>query len=118
MSSARIKWFKIPPRIWILAFALLCVVLPELAIFEWSAILTRAAGIDLALRAVPFGAFMMGMIIGAVSNIILDAVFIVLLDMGIKGAALATVIAQVISVLSLACNVALHRRLPRQFSGH
>ena len=67
MSSARIKWFKIPPRIWILAFALLCVVLPELAIFEWSAILTRAAGIDLALRAVPFGAFMMGMIIGRLS---------------------------------------------------
>jgi hypothetical protein len=67
MGSARIKWAKIPARIWILAFALLCVVLPELAIFEWSAILSRSAGIDLALRAVPFGAFMMGMIIGRLS---------------------------------------------------
>jgi putative MATE family efflux protein len=42
---------------------------------------------------------MTGMIIGAVLNIILDVVFIILLDMGIKGAALATVIAQLISVL-------------------
>jgi putative MATE family efflux protein len=42
---------------------------------------------------------MLGMIIGAVINIALDAVFIVALDMGIFGAALATVIAQVISVI-------------------
>jgi len=42
---------------------------------------------------------MTGMIIGAGLNIILDAVFIVLLDMGIKGAALATVIAQLVSVM-------------------
>jgi len=42
---------------------------------------------------------MTGMIIGAVSNIILDAIFIIPLGMGIKGAALATVIAQLISVL-------------------
>lgn len=42
---------------------------------------------------------MFGMIIGAVINIALDAVFIVALDMGIFGAALATVIAQIISVL-------------------
>ncbi|MFC2070691.1 MATE family efflux transporter [Chloroflexota bacterium] len=41
---------------------------------------------------------MIGMIMGAVLNIILDAIFIIPLDMGIKGAALATVIAQVISV--------------------
>lgn len=67
MSSARIRRLKIPPRIWILAFALLCVVLPELAVFEWSAILSRSAGIDLAFRALPFGAFMMGMIIGRLS---------------------------------------------------
>jgi len=40
---------------------------------------------------------MTGMIIGAVLNIILDAVFIIPLDMGIKGAALATVIAHLIS---------------------
>jgi len=42
---------------------------------------------------------MIGMIIGAVLNIILDAIFIISLGMGIQGAALATVIAQLISVL-------------------
>ncbi|MFC1933283.1 MATE family efflux transporter [Chloroflexota bacterium] len=42
---------------------------------------------------------MTGMIIGAVLNIILDAIFIIPLDMGIKGAALATVIAQLISAV-------------------
>ncbi|MGD9142996.1 MAG: MATE family efflux transporter, partial [Dehalococcoidia bacterium] len=40
---------------------------------------------------------MIGMIIGAVINIILDAIFIIPLDMGVQGAALATVIAQFIS---------------------
>ena len=42
---------------------------------------------------------MIGMIIGAVLNIILDAIFIIPLDMGVRGAALATVIAQLVSVL-------------------
>jgi len=42
---------------------------------------------------------MAGMIIGAVLNIILDAIFIIPLGMGIRGAALATVIAQLISVV-------------------
>ncbi|MFC1846330.1 MATE family efflux transporter [Chloroflexota bacterium] len=42
---------------------------------------------------------MIGMMLGAALNIILDSIFIVLLDMGIKGAALATVIAQLISVM-------------------
>jgi putative MATE family efflux protein len=41
---------------------------------------------------------MIGMIIGAVTNIILDAVFIIPLGMGIQGAALATVISQMVSV--------------------
>jgi len=41
---------------------------------------------------------MIGMIIGAVTNIILDAIFIIPLGMGIQGAALATVIAQIVSV--------------------
>jgi len=40
---------------------------------------------------------MAGMIIGAVLNIIFDAAFIIGLDMGIRGAALATVAAQVVS---------------------
>ena len=40
---------------------------------------------------------MIGMIIGAGLNIVLDAIFIIPLDMGVRGAALATVIAQFIS---------------------
>lgn len=42
---------------------------------------------------------MIGMIIGAVLNIILDALFIIVLDMGIRGAAIATAIAQVVTAL-------------------
>ena len=40
---------------------------------------------------------MIGMMMGAVLNIVLDAVFIILLDMGIRGAAIATLIAQAIA---------------------
>ena len=40
---------------------------------------------------------MIGMIIGAGINLILDPIFIILLDMGVAGAAWATVIAQIIS---------------------
>ena len=42
---------------------------------------------------------MIGMIIRAVLNIILDAIFIIPLEMGIKGAAPVTVISQLISVI-------------------
>jgi putative MATE family efflux protein len=42
---------------------------------------------------------MIGMIMGAGLNIVLDAIFIIPLGMGVKGAALATVIAQVITSL-------------------
>jgi putative MATE family efflux protein len=42
---------------------------------------------------------MIGMVIGAILNIILDAIFIISLDMGTRGAALATVIAQLVSVV-------------------
>ena len=44
---------------------------------------------------------MIGMIMGAGLNIILDAIFIIPLNMGVKGAALATVIAQLISMVYL-----------------
>lgn len=40
---------------------------------------------------------MHGMIIGALSNIVLDALFIIPLNMGIKGVALATILAQLLS---------------------
>jgi len=42
---------------------------------------------------------MIGMILGAVANIILDAIFIIPLGMGVAGAALATIIAQLFSVV-------------------
>ncbi len=42
---------------------------------------------------------MMGMVIGAGSNIVLDAIFIIPLGMGIKGAAIATTIAHLISAI-------------------
>lgn len=42
---------------------------------------------------------MVGVIIGAALNIVLDAIFIIPLEMGIKGAAWATVIAQLVSVI-------------------
>jgi len=44
---------------------------------------------------------MMSMLIGAMLNILLDAIFILVLGMGIKGAAIATVISQVTSSLYL-----------------
>ncbi len=42
---------------------------------------------------------MISMIIGAILNILLDAVFIIALGMGIKGAAIATVLSQVVTSL-------------------
>lgn len=42
---------------------------------------------------------MLSVIIGAVINIILDPIFIFLLEMGVKGAAIATVIAQIVSAV-------------------
>jgi putative MATE family efflux protein len=44
---------------------------------------------------------MVGMIIGAVLNIILDAIFIVVLKMGVMGAGLATIISQIVSMIYL-----------------
>lgn len=40
---------------------------------------------------------MMTVLLGAVSNIILDPVFIFVLDLGVKGAAIATVLSQLAS---------------------
>ena len=46
---------------------------------------------------------MLSVAVGAVANIILDPVFIFVLDMGIKGAAIATVISQILSALLVFC---------------
>lgn len=60
---------------------------------------------------------MLSVVIGAVVNIVLDPVFIFLLDMGVKGAAAATVIAQTVSavwILSFLCGgktvLKIHRK--------
>ena len=44
---------------------------------------------------------MIGMISGAVTNVILDYIFIIVLEMGVKGAAMATLIGQILSFLLL-----------------
>ena len=61
---------------------------------------------------------MLTVLIGAVSNIILDPIFIFALDMGVKGAALATVISQAIScvwVLSFLGGKKTVLRLKREY---
>ena len=53
---------------------------------------------------------MQSVMLGAVLNIILDPVFIFLLDLGVKGAAIATVLSQALS--GLACLAFMVRRFP------
>lgn len=67
MNGTGIRLTKIPARLWLLAFGLLCPVVGEIAVFEWSAVLARDTGADLELRVLPFAAFMFGMIIGRLS---------------------------------------------------
>ena len=60
---------------------------------------------------------MMTVLIGAVSNIILDPIFIFGFDMGVKGAALATIISQAIScvwVLTFLCGRKTHLKLRKK----
>lgn len=56
---------------------------------------------------------MLTVIIGAVINIILDPLFIFVFDMGVKGAALATIISQAISCVWVLCFVCSERSLLR-----
>ena len=61
---------------------------------------------------------MMTVLIGALSNIILDPIFIFALDMGVKGAALATILSQGIScvwVLGFLCGKKTILRLKRKY---
>ena len=58
-------------------------------------------GMNPFVNAQGFGSVgMMTVVLGAAVNIVLDPIFIFLLDMGVKGAALATVIGQAISCLT------------------
>jgi len=66
-SAGRKPFYRLPSRVWLLALGLLCAVMPELAVFEWSAVLALETGVDVSLRALPFGLFMVGMILGRLS---------------------------------------------------
>ena len=60
---------------------------------------------------------MMTVILGAVSNIVLDPLFIFVLDMGVRGAALATILSQSVSCLWVLCFLRgkkTHLRLKRE----
>lgn len=67
LEGTRLRITKIPVRLWLMGIGLLCAAAPELAIFEWSAVLARETGADLSIRALPFAAFMTGMIVGRLS---------------------------------------------------
>lgn len=61
---------------------------------------------------------MLTVTIGAVSNLLLDPLFIFGLDMGVKGAALATIISQAVScvwVLSFLCGKKTHLKLKKAY---
>ena len=73
--------------------------LPYMRIYAGGSVFVMMAlGMNLFVTTQGFTTFSMRtVVIGAVSNIILDPIFIYLLDMGVQGAALATVISQAIS---------------------
>ena len=74
---------------------------PYMRIYTWGTPFVQLAlGLNAFISAQGFTrASMNSVIIGAVANIILDPIFIFLLEMGPQGAALATVISQAISAL-------------------
>lgn len=89
-SSPRQNVRTLPPRLWLLGFGLFCAVMPEIAVFEWSTVLARESGVDIAFRALPFTTFMVGMIAGRLSISRLARRFDVH-DISVFGAALALV---------------------------
>lgn len=63
---------------------------------------------------------MMSVLIGAIANIILDPIFIFGLHMGVKGAAIATIISQAFSaiwVVSFLCSKKSNLRIKKQYLG-
>lgn len=63
------------------------------------------------------GISMISVIIGAVCNIVLDPIFIFVLDMGVRGAALATIVSQMLScvwILSFLCGKKTQLRIRRE----
>ena len=54
-----------PPIVWLLSLGLFAGVFPEIVIIDWSAVYARdVMGLDSGLRALPFAAFTIGMVIG------------------------------------------------------
>lgn len=72
-----------------------------LSVYLWGSIsVLISLGLNTYITAQGFSTFsMLTVVIGAAINIVLDPVFIFLFDMGVRGAALATIIAQTVSAL-------------------
>ena len=72
-----------------------------LSVYLWGSIsVLISLGLNTYITAQGFTTFsMLTVVIGAVINIVLDPIFIFLFDMGVQGAALATILAQTVSAL-------------------
>ena len=96
-------WIWGEPLLWIFGCSedTILYALPYMRIYVSGSIFVMIAlGMNLFISTQGFTQFSMrSVLIGAVSNIILDPIFIYLLGMGVQGAALATVISQAISGL-------------------
>jgi len=94
-------WLWGEPLLWLFGCSEETIVyaLPYMRIYSTGSIFVMmAVGMNLFVTTQGFATFsMVTVVIGAVSNIILDPIFIYALGMGVRGAALATVISQAIS---------------------
>lgn len=62
------RFYQMPQQLWLLAFGLFFGIYPEVAVIDWAAVFARdVLNLDLALRSIPFAAFMIGMIGGRLS---------------------------------------------------
>ena len=86
-----------------------------LSIYLWGSIsVLLALGLNSFVTAQGFSTFaMLTVVIGAAINIALDPLFIFVFDMGVRGAALATIIAQTASAVWVVCFLTGKRSLLR-----
>jgi predicted MFS family arabinose efflux permease len=62
------KFYQLPAQLVLLAVGMIGIVYPEVAVIDWAAVFARdVLNVDLALRSLPFAAFMVGMIVGRLS---------------------------------------------------
>lgn len=67
-KNATRKFYQFPLALWVISVGFFAAVFPEIAVLEWSAVFARdSLAADVAVRSVPFAAFMGGMIIGRLS---------------------------------------------------